>query len=83
MAKAKLIAAIVVVILLVIVFVQNSQPVPFKFFFFDPLFVPKTVLILVSAVFGAGVTLLVQFLWRRRKRPAGVPVPPPSPTASN
>jgi uncharacterized integral membrane protein len=78
MAKAKLIAAIVVLILLVIVFVQNSQPVPFKFLFFDPIFVPKTALILVSALFGVAVTLLVQFAWRRHKRTTALPATPPA-----
>ena len=88
MGKAKIIAAIVGIILLLLVFVQNSQPVQFTFLFFEPIFVSKTLLILVSAACGAAVTLLVQFAWRRRKRPAAAPAPPPatpppSPTAAN
>ncbi|MBP1686295.1 MAG: hypothetical protein H6Q33_2438 [Deltaproteobacteria bacterium] len=82
MGKTKLIAAIVAFVLLVVVFVQNSQPVQFKFLFFESVFVSKTLLILVSAVLGAAVTLLVQFSWRRRKRPAAAPAPP-SPTAAS
>jgi len=82
MGKTKLIAAIVAFVLLVVVFVQNSQPVQFKFLFFESVFVSKTLLILVSAVLGAAATLLVQFAWRRRKRPAAAPAPP-SPTAAS
>jgi len=86
MGKAKLTAALIVLILLVIVFMQNSQPVQFKFLFFEPVSVPKTVLILSSAVFGAAVTLLAQIAWRRRKRkttvPATRPAEPPVPPAA-
>ena len=68
MGKLKLTAALVVVTLIVVVFLQNSEPVRFKFLFFDSIEIPKTFIILGSAVFGALVTLLIQFVWRRRKR---------------
>lgn len=84
MGQVKLIAAIVAVAVVVVVFAQNSQPVQFKFLFFESIWVSKTVLILMSAVLGSLVTLIVQFLWRRRKQPSAVPVtPPPVPTPSN
>lgn len=67
-AKAKLIAAIAVVALLVIVFLQNGEPVRFKFLFFDAIEIAKTLLILGSMLVGAVGTLLVQLFWRQRKR---------------
>lgn len=79
MGRVKLAAAIVVVALALVVFVQNSQPVSFTFLLFKPVYVSKTLLILVSAVVGAVCTLLVQFAWRRRKRPAAAAVPAPAP----
>ncbi len=78
MFKAKLIIAGVVIVLVAIVFFQNQQPVAFSFLFFAPVLVPKTVLILFSAVFGSLVTLLVQYVWRRRKRTSMAPAPQPS-----
>ncbi len=66
--KVKLIAAIAVVALLVIVFLQNGEPVRFKFLFFDAIEIAKTLLILGSMLIGAVATLLVQLFWRQRKR---------------
>jgi uncharacterized integral membrane protein len=66
--KAKLVGTIVIVALIVIVFVQNSEPVRFKFLFFDTIEVAKTLLILGSMVVGAVGTLVVQLFWRQRKR---------------
>ncbi|MFI5395081.1 MAG: lipopolysaccharide assembly protein LapA domain-containing protein [Candidatus Binatia bacterium] len=68
MGKAKLIAAVTVAAIVAIIFLQNNQPVEFKVLFFDPIQVPKTLLILGSAVMGAVITLLFQFFWRYRKR---------------
>jgi uncharacterized integral membrane protein len=67
-SKAKLIAAIVVVALLITVFLQNDEPVRFKFLFFDAIEVAKTLLILGSMLVGVVGTLLVQLFWRQRKR---------------
>ena len=66
--KAKLVGAIVIVALIVIVFLQNGEPVRFKFLFFDTIEVAKTLLILGSMVVGAVGTLVVQLFWRQRKR---------------
>jgi uncharacterized integral membrane protein len=66
MGQIKLAAAIVFVAIVAVVFVQNSQPVQFKFLFFESVWVSKTLLIMMSAVLGSAATLLVQFLWRRR-----------------
>jgi len=66
--KAKLVGTIVIVALIVIVFVQNGEPVRFKFLFFDTIEVAKTLLILGSMVVGAVGTLVVQLFWRQRKR---------------
>ncbi len=79
MNKAKLIAALSVAAVIVAVFLQNGEPVRFEFLFFDPIEIPKTFIILGSAVFGALATLLCQFLWRRRHRsaaPQAAPSPP-------
>ena len=65
--KAKLIAAIVIVALIIIAFLQNWDPVPFRFLFFDAK-IAKTLLILGSMVVGAVGTLVVQLFWRQRKR---------------
>jgi uncharacterized integral membrane protein len=66
--KAKLVGAIVIVALIVIVFLQNGEPVRFKFLFFDTIEVAKTLLILGSMLVGAVATLVVQLFWRQRKR---------------
>jgi len=66
--KAKLIAAIVIVALIIIVFLQNGDPVRFKFLFFDAIEIAKTLLILGSMLVGAVGTLVVQLFWRQRKR---------------
>jgi len=66
--KAKLVGAIVIVALIVIVFLQNGEPVRFKFLFFDTIEIAKTLLILGSMVVGAVGTLVVQLFWRQRKR---------------
>jgi uncharacterized integral membrane protein len=66
--KAKLVGTIVIVALIVIVFLQNGEPVRFKFLFFDTIEVAKTLLILGSMVVGAVGTLVVQLFWRQRKR---------------
>ena len=66
--KAKLVGAIVIVALIVIVFLQNGEPVRFKFLFFDTIEVAKTLLILGSMAVGAVATLVVQLSWRQRKR---------------
>jgi uncharacterized integral membrane protein len=67
-SKAKLAGAIVVVALIVIVFLQNGEPVRFKFLFFDAIEIAKTLLILGSMLVGVVGTLLVQLFWRQRKR---------------
>jgi uncharacterized integral membrane protein len=67
-SKAKLIAAIVVVVLMIIVFLQNNDPVRFKFLFFDAIEIAKTLLIIGSMLVGVVGTLLVQLFWRQRKR---------------
>jgi len=56
------------VALIVIVFLQNGEPVRFKFLFFDTIEIAKTLLILGSMVVGAVGTLVVQLFWRQRKR---------------
>jgi len=66
--KAKLVGAIVIVALIVIVFLQNGEPVRFKFLFFDTIEIAKTLLILGSMVVGVVGTLVVQLFWRQRKR---------------
>lgn len=66
--KAKLIAAIIIVALMIIVFVQNGEPVRFKFLFFNAIEIAKTLLIIGSMIVGAVATLLVQLFWRQRKR---------------
>ena len=66
--KAKLVGTIVIVALIVIVFLQNGEPVRFKFLFFDTIEIAKTLLILGSMVVGAVGTLVVQLFWRQRKR---------------
>ena len=66
--KAKLIAAIVIVALIIIVFLQNGDPVRFKFLFFDAIEIAKTLLILGSMLVGVVGTLVVQLFWRQRKR---------------
>jgi uncharacterized integral membrane protein len=68
MGKVKLIAAIVILVVVLAVFLQNSDPVRFKFLFFAPIEIAKTLLILGSALLGSAATLLSQFFWRRRKR---------------
>jgi uncharacterized integral membrane protein len=67
-AKVKLVGAIVIVALIIVVFLQNGEPVRFKFLFFDPIEVAKTLLILASMLVGAVATLVVQLFWRQRKR---------------
>jgi len=67
-AKAKLTAAIVVVVLIIVVFLQNGEPVRFKFLFFNAIEIAKTLLILGSMLVGAVGTLVVQLFWRQRKR---------------
>ena len=66
--KAKLVGAIVVVALIVIVFLQNGEPVRFKFLFFDAIEIAKTLLILGSMLLGVVGTLVVQLFLRQRKR---------------
>jgi uncharacterized integral membrane protein len=66
--KAKLIAAIVIVALIIVVFLQNGDPVRFKFLFFDAIEIAKTLLILGSMLVGAVGTLVVQLFWQQRKR---------------
>jgi len=66
--KAKLVGAIVVVALIVIVFLQNGEPVRFKFLFFDTIEIAKTLLILGSMLVGAVATVVAQLFWRQRKR---------------
>jgi uncharacterized integral membrane protein len=66
--KAKLAGAIVIVALIIIVFLQNGEPVRFKFLFFDAVEIAKTVLILGSMLVGVIGTLVVQLFWRQRKR---------------
>jgi uncharacterized integral membrane protein len=65
--KAKLVGAIVIVVLIVMVFLQNGDPVRFKFLFFT-IEIAKTLLILGSMVVGVVGTLVVQLFWRQRKR---------------
>jgi uncharacterized integral membrane protein len=67
-AKAKLAGAIVIVALIIIVFLQNGEPVRFKFLFFDAIEIAKTLLILGSMLVGVVGTLVVQLFWRQRKR---------------
>ena len=66
MAKAKIIAAILVAAYVIGVFVQNSEPVDFKFLFLGTIRVSRTLLIIVSALLGSAVTLLAQVMWHRR-----------------
>jgi uncharacterized integral membrane protein len=73
MSKAKIIAAVVVIAIIVIVFLQNRQPVQFTFLFLDPVSIPKTILILGSALLGAIATLIIQFVWRHRRAASQVP----------
>jgi len=73
MSKAKIIAVVVVIAIIVIVFLQNRQPVQFTFLFLDPVVIPKTILILGSALLGSIATLVIQFVWRRRRRASQVP----------
>ncbi len=72
MSKAKIIAVVVVITIIVIVFLQNDQSVQFKFLFLDPVYVPKTILILGSALLGSIATLIIQFVWRHRRPPSQV-----------
>jgi uncharacterized integral membrane protein len=67
-AKAKWAGAIVIVALIIIVFLQNGEPVRFKFLFFDAIEIAKTLLILGSMLVGVVGTLVVQLFWRQRKR---------------
>ena len=67
-AKAKLVGAIVIVALIIVVFLQNGEPVRFKFLFFDTIEIAKTLLILGSILVGVVGTLVVQLFWRQRKR---------------
>jgi uncharacterized integral membrane protein len=67
-ARAKLVGAIVIVALIIVVFLQNGEPVRFKFLFFDTIEIAKTLLILGSMLVGVVGTLLVQLFWRQRKR---------------
>ena len=66
--KAKLVGTLVIVARIVIVFLQNGEPVRFKFLFFDTIEIAKTLLILGSMVVGVVGTLVVQLFWRQRKR---------------
>ncbi len=66
--KVKLVAAIAVIALFIIVFLQNGEPVRFKFLFFQAIEIAKTLLIVGSMLVGAAATLLVQLFWRQRKR---------------
>jgi uncharacterized integral membrane protein len=58
----------VVVLLVIAVFLQNLEPVEFRFWPFAPLRVAKTVIIAVSAVAGSVATLVVELYWKRRKQ---------------
>lgn len=73
MGKVKIIAAVLVAAYVIAVFVQNSEPVDFRFLFFGTIRVPRTLLIIASGLLGSAVTLLSQFIWRRRKRPSAAP----------
>lgn len=66
--KAKLVGAIIVGMLIIVVFLQNGEPVRFKFLFFNAIEIAKTLLILGSMILGAVVTLVIQLFWRQRKR---------------
>jgi len=77
MAKAKIIAAILVAAYVIGVFVQNSEYVDFKFLFLGTIRVSRTLLIIVSALLGSAVTILAQVMWHRHKRPSHVSVAPP------
>lgn len=68
MKDLKWIAVSVVVILVVAGLLQNLEPVTFRFWPLEPLPVPKTVLILISAIAGSITTLAIQWYWRRPRR---------------
>ncbi len=84
MGKIKLAVAVVVAAYVIGIFVQNSDPVDFKFLFLGTIRVSRTLLIIISALIGSMLTLIAQFAWRRRKRPsapAAVPSSTPVPPA--
>jgi uncharacterized integral membrane protein len=84
MGKVKIIAAVLVAAYVIAVFVQNSEPVDFRFLFFGTISVPRTLLIIASGLLGSAVTFLSQFIWRRRKRPSPAAVTQSSaPSPSN
>ena len=80
MGKIKVGVAVVLAAYVIAIFVQNSGPVDFKFLFLGEIQVSRTLLVIISALIGSVLTLIVQFAWRRRKRPtAPVAVPSPGP----
>lgn len=74
MGKVKIIAAVLVAAYVIAVFVQNSEPVDFRFLFFGTITVPRTLLIIACGLLGSAVTLFSQFIWRRRNRPSAAAV---------
>jgi uncharacterized integral membrane protein len=65
--RAKLTIGLLVAVVVLIVFFQNNDPVSFRFLFFSPVQIPKTLLILGAAAAGALLAVFVQYQRGRRR----------------